>query len=599
LRLLSDAVTDATEALALSHALRHRHDIISAAWGPTDDPALGPDGPGPLTAAAIAAAASSGGSAGRGAVLVFAAGNGGPRGDDCNLDGYANSPLAVAVGAVAHDGIAPHYAERCAAMLAVAYSGGRGVGIGTTEPGAACIETHTGTSAAAALASGIIALALSARNELGPRDVQDLIVTSAIPTDPTGGEWQLNGAGLPVSHRYGFGRLDARRLVAAALRRRRRLPVFPQRLRLRASIGAPDAATRPAADQTEAVTSHPLPFAPDVLFADILVDQDTADSAGLRRLTHVQLQIDLHHPSPHLLHIALVSPSGTRSVLASPRPPLPHPPPPANSAATHTRSDALPDRPVETYDRIDVADGDAGATDSHDALPPSHAYPNWTFTTVQAWGERPAGVWRLELADPRRGAVDPFTGASRRHAHLVAWTLLLLGHCRDFDVDGHGSGGGGDDVGSRPAPLEDDDCSMAPAGAGGHEVAVRTTLSLSSSSADASSVRPSPLSSAFSSHQRPGLSPPPSLGPAAAAFFFAAAAAAVAAFLAVRRCWRRRSRRQPDLRAIPPRQRLVPRPADDASLTARQQRVAPATHAPAATAAAVLRRTKSCSLLDD
>ena len=48
------------------------------------------------------------------------------------------------------------------------------------------------------------------------RDVQYIIIyssNSSIPIDP---HWQVNGAGLRVSHKYGFGLMDAAALVNRA-----------------------------------------------------------------------------------------------------------------------------------------------------------------------------------------------------------------------------------------------------------------------------------------------------------------------------------------------------------------------------------------------
>ena len=64
----------------------------------------------------------------------------------------------------------PYYAEQCAAMLAVTYSSGQGHqrNIVTTDwrmgSGTGCTDRHTGTSAAAPLAAGVIALMVEGRS---------------------------------------------------------------------------------------------------------------------------------------------------------------------------------------------------------------------------------------------------------------------------------------------------------------------------------------------------------------------------------------------------------------------------------------------------
>lgn len=66
-----------------------------------------------------------------------------------------------------------------------------------------------GTSAAAPIVSGVIALMLEANPSLGWRDVQHVLANAAFPIDYSNEDWQINGAGLYVNHNYGFGRVDA------------------------------------------------------------------------------------------------------------------------------------------------------------------------------------------------------------------------------------------------------------------------------------------------------------------------------------------------------------------------------------------------------
>ncbi|KAJ3313513.1 hypothetical protein HDU76_002631, partial [Blyttiomyces sp. JEL0837] len=208
-RLIADSTTDAVEAQALNYKFQI-NDIYSASWGPNDDGAS-VDGPGYLGINALLAGVTRG-RGGRGSIFVFASGNGGLHGDNCNFDGYANSIYTVSVGAINYSGKFPSYGEQCSAHLGVTYSGGDGVGIQTTDVQGQCTDRHSGTSAAAPIASGIIALMLSARPELSWRDVQQLIVETSQITDPEDPDWVRNGAGRLVSHKYGFGRLDADKL---------------------------------------------------------------------------------------------------------------------------------------------------------------------------------------------------------------------------------------------------------------------------------------------------------------------------------------------------------------------------------------------------
>ena len=50
------------------------------------------------------------------------------------------------------------------------------------------------------------------------RDVQYLIVYTSNTNSLSNGEWQTNGAGLRVSHKFGFGAIDAEAMVTRAKR---------------------------------------------------------------------------------------------------------------------------------------------------------------------------------------------------------------------------------------------------------------------------------------------------------------------------------------------------------------------------------------------
>lgn len=66
------------------------------------------------------------GRGGKGSVFVFAAGNGGHKGDQCNFDGYTNSIYSVTVAAVDYKGLHPRYSEACTANMVVGYTSGSG-----------------------------------------------------------------------------------------------------------------------------------------------------------------------------------------------------------------------------------------------------------------------------------------------------------------------------------------------------------------------------------------------------------------------------------------------------------------------------------------
>lgn len=58
-----------------------------------------------------------------------------------------------------------------------------------------CTSNHSGTSASAPLAAGIVALTLEANIELTWRDVQHIVVATARPKPLKALDWEVNGAG--------------------------------------------------------------------------------------------------------------------------------------------------------------------------------------------------------------------------------------------------------------------------------------------------------------------------------------------------------------------------------------------------------------------
>ncbi|KAJ1851657.1 pheromone processing endoprotease, partial [Coemansia sp. RSA 486] len=179
IRMLSREVTDQDEIGALNYAMDTNW-IYSCSWGPNDDGAT-VQGPNKVIEDAFINGIEKG-RAGRGSIFVFATGNGGGAGDNCNFDGYTNSIYTISIGAIDHQDRHPYYSEQCSAQLAVTYSNGDNRGIVTTDLGLrACTSKHGGTSAAAPLGAGIFALALSVRPDLTWRDVQHVAVRSAVP----------------------------------------------------------------------------------------------------------------------------------------------------------------------------------------------------------------------------------------------------------------------------------------------------------------------------------------------------------------------------------------------------------------------------------
>ena len=224
-RLIACGFSDSTSADALSY---HNGgiDIYSNSWGPFDSGNI-LDGPGPITIAAIEDSIYNGRS-GLGNIYTWAAGNGLDADDNSNYDGYSNIRYSIAVAAITHYGEQSWYSEPGANILVTAHSNG-GIpqgnyeGITTTDitgsggyDGGNVTHDFGGTSSATPLVSGVIALVLEANPDLTWRDVQNILVHSSRKNDANDSSWNMNGAGHDVSHKFGFGAVDAGAAVSLA-----------------------------------------------------------------------------------------------------------------------------------------------------------------------------------------------------------------------------------------------------------------------------------------------------------------------------------------------------------------------------------------------
>lgn len=275
------------DAFLLRNDLSH---IKNNSWGPNDNGLL-------RTIADIEKDALidavTNGRGGKGTVFVWAAGNGGAA-DRVDYDPYASSPYTIAIGAISDKAVKSNYSERGSSLFAVTYSSGSGTdrNIVTTSNSTTVPYNFNfgGTSSAAPLASGLIALCLQANPDLTWRDVQHLIVESAEPVDTSNSDWTLNGAGIPINHNYGFGQLDAVRMVSAALNW---TPVGPQI----------------SLDAGEIHTDMPIPDNDPVGIDIPFVVNDNLV------IEHVIADIAINGTYIGDLQITLTSPDGTASIL--------------------------------------------------------------------------------------------------------------------------------------------------------------------------------------------------------------------------------------------------------------------------------------------
>jgi hypothetical protein len=156
---------------------------------------------------------------GKGSIFIWASGNGGVNGDSCACDGYVNSAYTFAISSTTEYGLKPWYLEECASTLATTYSSGHAgseKAVVTTDIRHKCTKSHTGTSASAPMAAGIIALALEANPSLTWRDVMYLIVLTSRYDAMDTTSFFSNRRGFHVSPRYGYGLMDAGRMAEMA-----------------------------------------------------------------------------------------------------------------------------------------------------------------------------------------------------------------------------------------------------------------------------------------------------------------------------------------------------------------------------------------------
>jgi Ca2+-binding RTX toxin-like protein/subtilisin-like proprotein convertase family protein len=191
------------------------------------------------------------GRGGLGSIVVKSAGNNRLYLVDSNSESFNASRYAIAVAALASDGFAASYSSYGSNILITGHSQGfspntLNYGVLTTDRTGASGYNATdyaqfnGTSAAAPVVSGVIALMLDANPNLSARDVQQIlaysarIAGSAVDTDTITGNGEAsfategqfrtrfngaenwNGGGLHFSNNYGFGQVDARAAVRLA-----------------------------------------------------------------------------------------------------------------------------------------------------------------------------------------------------------------------------------------------------------------------------------------------------------------------------------------------------------------------------------------------
>ncbi|KAF8321527.1 hypothetical protein DL93DRAFT_2051382 [Clavulina sp. PMI_390] len=366
IRILSGPISDADEAAALNYGF-NTTSIYSCSWGPPDD-GRSMEAPNILIRKAVLNGVNHG-RGGKGSIFVFASGNGAGSGDQCNFDGYTNSIYSVTVAAVDHAGMHPYYSEACAANLIVAYSSGGGNRIYTTDVGKnKCTSGHGGTSAAAPLGTGTIALALQVRPELTWRDVQHIVLRSAQIINPDDPDWEKTASGRLYSYKYGYGALDAWTLVELA----RTWPLVKKQ----AWIEMPQVEIPGSAIDALGVMTGGEFIGPNGVESKVEVTEEIMKSHNFENLEHITVQVWISHHKRGDVEVEIESPSGIKSILGGAR-------------------------------RFDTA---------------TTGYPGWKFMSVKHWGENPVGTWTLRVKDQQVPNVN---------GSFLGWTFNLWGECID------------------------------------------------------------------------------------------------------------------------------------------------------------------------
>ena len=190
------------------------------------------------------------------------------------------------------------------------------------NPNCEYTSTFNGTSSAAPVASGVVALMLEANPDLSWRDVKHILASSARQIDSSASAlelenavctddscssivlsnslsfvardaWITNAAGYSYHTWYGFGAINAGAAVAMAQTYSSPLGTW----------------------QKKSYQQSPALAIPDSTGASAIVDFSVADALSVEA---VQLDLDISHACIFELGVVVHSPSGTRSVLLTP-----------------------------------------------------------------------------------------------------------------------------------------------------------------------------------------------------------------------------------------------------------------------------------------
>ena len=351
---------------AISHA--EATAVSNNSWGPRDGPGIGSASR--IWEESIESGVTNG-YGGRGIFYAFAAGNGGLRGDNANLDGIANYYAVTSVCAVNEQDTRSNYSEMGSSLWVCAPSRDSREdyrGIVTTENSDRYADYFGGTSASAPAVAGVAALMRQANPALTWRDLKLILAASARKNDPANRGWEDGAVKYGsdsesdvyhFNHEYGFGMVDA----AAAVELAKEWENVPP-------LGS---TTEESGRIITRIPDAPSSGRPTTVTSTLTVGSE------IDFIEFVEINASFSHVSFRDLDIELVSPSGQVSKL------------------------------VESFDTLTDADDD---TDFITLL------GKLRFGSAKHLGEDPNGEWRLHVTD-EKPLLDGL---------LNSWSITVYGH---------------------------------------------------------------------------------------------------------------------------------------------------------------------------
>jgi subtilisin-like proprotein convertase family protein len=339
------------------------YDVANHSWGFSNDFALSNVQDGSVnTAAALtlsAQAAAKNGRGGLGTVMVAAGGNEREKGGSAQGSLMNNNRYSIEVGAINAQ------ADLSTLVIGAAPFSNPGASLLVSAPGSNVLSTSRqlqtergstfgndysamqGTSFAAPIVSGVVALMLEANPNLGYRDVQQILALSARKVEDSSTQWventakRWNGGGMHKSDDYGFGKVDARAAVRLA----------------QGWLGQ-----RTAANEVSLVANSAL-LGSAVAAGEML----NSVHSLLDGIDIEHVEVDLHAQVGRLgdLQVRLIAPNGTQSLLL--------------------------DRPG----KAPAADADAGSARAGEF--------RHSLMSTQHWGEQSGGNWALQVTNAATG----------------------------------------------------------------------------------------------------------------------------------------------------------------------------------------------------